>query len=231
MNLLQEFPVFLPGRGPASTLLRLGVGLAQQPFSLKEQGEFVSPSYLGGTQFHRVSVALDRLRIGAFQGKNRAPKVAPLVLRQVDLLDQLFRPLHEQPAHSGVLVRCVLLLGQSHQQFGGIRQQLLHHSRRCQFLAHDVQDVAEVAGAERQASPPTVIGPVRPSGVKLEQAASVEQIGVDRTQSSRPLDMDLVVGRWWQITSAGVAMFVIVLALNIFGDGLRDALDPRLKNA
>ena len=43
--------------------------------------------------------------------------------------------------------------------------------------------------------------------------------------------MDLVVGRWWQITSAGVAMFIIVLALNIFGDRLRDALDPRLRNA
>jgi ABC-type dipeptide/oligopeptide/nickel transport system permease subunit len=27
-----------------------------------------------------------------------------------------------------------------------------------------------------------------------------------------------------------VAMFVLVLALNIFGDRLRDALDPKLKN-
>ena len=43
--------------------------------------------------------------------------------------------------------------------------------------------------------------------------------------------MDLVVGRWWQITAAGVAMFVLVLALNIFGDRLRDAFDPRLRTA
>jgi len=41
--------------------------------------------------------------------------------------------------------------------------------------------------------------------------------------------MGLVVGRWWQITAASVAMFIIVLALNIFGDRLRDALDPRLR--
>jgi peptide/nickel transport system permease protein len=42
--------------------------------------------------------------------------------------------------------------------------------------------------------------------------------------------MDLIVGRWWELTSAVVAMFLLVLALNIFGDRLRDALDPRLRN-
>ncbi len=42
--------------------------------------------------------------------------------------------------------------------------------------------------------------------------------------------LDLFVGRWWELTSAVVAMFALVLALNIFGDRLRDALDPRLKN-
>lgn len=42
--------------------------------------------------------------------------------------------------------------------------------------------------------------------------------------------MDLYAGRWWQLTSAVGAIFFLVLALNIFGDRLRDALDPRLKN-
>ena len=42
--------------------------------------------------------------------------------------------------------------------------------------------------------------------------------------------MDLVVGRWWEITAAVGAMFLIVLAWNIFGDRLRDALDPKLRN-
>jgi len=41
--------------------------------------------------------------------------------------------------------------------------------------------------------------------------------------------MDLVVGRWWEFASAVGAMFFIVLSLNIFGDRLRDALDPRLR--
>ncbi|MCK4601261.1 MAG: ABC transporter permease [Phycisphaerae bacterium] len=43
--------------------------------------------------------------------------------------------------------------------------------------------------------------------------------------------MDLIVGRWWEIAAAVGATFIIVLAWNIFGDRLRDALDPRLKNA
>lgn len=43
-------------------------------------------------------------------------------------------------------------------------------------------------------------------------------------------NMDLVAGRWWELTAATGAIFFIVLAWNIFGDRLRDALDPRLKN-
>ena len=42
--------------------------------------------------------------------------------------------------------------------------------------------------------------------------------------------MDLFIGRWWELTAAVTAMFFLVLALNIFGDRLRDALDPKLKN-
>jgi len=41
--------------------------------------------------------------------------------------------------------------------------------------------------------------------------------------------LDLVVGRWWEATAACAAMFIIVLALNVFGDRLRDALDPKLR--
>jgi peptide/nickel transport system permease protein len=34
---------------------------------------------------------------------------------------------------------------------------------------------------------------------------------------------------WWNLAAASVAVFVMVLALNIFGDALRDAIDPRLR--
>jgi ABC-type dipeptide/oligopeptide/nickel transport system permease subunit len=41
--------------------------------------------------------------------------------------------------------------------------------------------------------------------------------------------LELARGVWWQLAAATFAMFVIVLALNILGDALRDALDPKLK--
>ena len=41
--------------------------------------------------------------------------------------------------------------------------------------------------------------------------------------------MDLDAGIWWELTSAVAAMFFLVLALNILGDRLRDAFDPRLR--
>jgi ABC-type dipeptide/oligopeptide/nickel transport system permease subunit len=34
---------------------------------------------------------------------------------------------------------------------------------------------------------------------------------------------------WWMIFFPGVAIFLVVMSLNILGDVLRDALDPRLK--
>lgn len=34
---------------------------------------------------------------------------------------------------------------------------------------------------------------------------------------------------WWVLTFPGLAILVTVLAFNLFGDGLRDALDPKLK--
>jgi dipeptide transport system permease protein len=33
----------------------------------------------------------------------------------------------------------------------------------------------------------------------------------------------------WIVTLPGLALFITVLAFNLMGDGLRDALDPKLK--
>ncbi len=41
--------------------------------------------------------------------------------------------------------------------------------------------------------------------------------------------LELARGVWWQLAGATLAMFIIVLAFNILGDALRDALDPKLK--
>jgi peptide/nickel transport system permease protein len=41
--------------------------------------------------------------------------------------------------------------------------------------------------------------------------------------------MELARGVYWQLLGATIAMFFVVLAFNILGDALRDALDPKLK--
>ena len=38
-------------------------------------------------------------------------------------------------------------------------------------------------------------------------------------------------GVWWEMTFVTAAVFLLVLALNLLGDALRDALDPRLRQA
>jgi len=40
---------------------------------------------------------------------------------------------------------------------------------------------------------------------------------------------DVMLTAWWVSTLPGVAIVLLVLSLNIFGEGLRDILDPRLK--
>jgi dipeptide transport system permease protein len=40
---------------------------------------------------------------------------------------------------------------------------------------------------------------------------------------------EFILRAWWVVTLPGVMILITVLAFNLFGDGLRDALDPKLK--
>jgi len=40
---------------------------------------------------------------------------------------------------------------------------------------------------------------------------------------------DYIESAWWIVTMPGLAILITVLAINLFGDGLRDALDPKLR--
>lgn len=42
---------------------------------------------------------------------------------------------------------------------------------------------------------------------------------------------EFVLSAWWVVTFPGLAILVTVLAFNLVGDGLRDALDPKLKRS
>jgi dipeptide transport system permease protein len=41
---------------------------------------------------------------------------------------------------------------------------------------------------------------------------------------------EFMLRAWWVVTLPGIAILVTVLAFNLLGDGLRDALDPKLKS-
>ena len=42
---------------------------------------------------------------------------------------------------------------------------------------------------------------------------------------------EFILRAWWVVTLPGIAILLTVLAINLIGDGLRDALDPRLKRS
>ncbi len=42
---------------------------------------------------------------------------------------------------------------------------------------------------------------------------------------------EFILRAWWVVTFPGLAILVTVLAINLMGDGLRDALDPKLRRS
>ena len=69
------------------------------------------------------------------------------------------------------------------------------------------------------------------SAVMTEVIASYLGVGVQSAPSWGVMISDgqdrLWRGVWWEVAAATAFMFVLVLALNVFGDHLRDKLDPR----
>ena len=70
--------------------------------------------------------------------------------------------------------------------------------------------------------------------IKAEVILSYLGIGVQNKPSWGIMiddaKVELMRGVWWQLTFATAAMFCIVLAFNVLGDALRDALDPKLRD-
>ena len=57
-------------------------------------------------------------------------------------------------------------------------------------------------------------------------------VGVDTVSWGSMLNEaqnELILGKWWQLAAATIAMAVLVTAFSLFTDALRDALDPKLK--
>ncbi len=73
------------------------------------------------------------------------------------------------------------------------------------------------------------------SAIKIEVILSFLGLGVEAGVPSwgimiNEAKQELNRGYWWNLGAATVFMFGLVLAVNLFNDALRDALDPKLKN-
>jgi len=72
-------------------------------------------------------------------------------------------------------------------------------------------------------------------GVAILTAATLSFLGMGAQPPTPEWGLILAQGRdylqnaWWISTFPGVAIALTVLAVNLFGDGLHDALDPRLR--
>jgi peptide/nickel transport system permease protein len=71
------------------------------------------------------------------------------------------------------------------------------------------------------------------SAIKAEVILSFLGLGVQGQPSWGVMiddaKLELSRGVWWQLAGATIAMFFVILAFNILGDSLRDALDPKIK--
>jgi len=88
---------------------------------------------------------------------------------------------------------------------------------------------------------PNVLAPIMvlatvATGWAIIIGASLSFLGLGVQAPTPEWGTDLAQGRqwietaWWMTTFPGLAILVVILALNLVGDGLRDALDPRLRN-
>ncbi len=48
---------------------------------------------------------------------------------------------------------------------------------------------------------------------------------------SRGVENGLLTGEWWLSFFPGLFLAITVLGFNLLGDGMRDALDPRMRDA
>jgi peptide/nickel transport system permease protein len=73
-------------------------------------------------------------------------------------------------------------------------------------------------------------------GIAILSAAGLSYLGLGAQPPTAEWGAMLAAARafirqaWWMSTFPGVAIMVVVLALNLFGDGLREILDPRVRD-
>ena len=83
---------------------------------------------------------------------------------------------------------------------------------------------------------PVIVDATMGIGMTITMAAALSYIGLGVQPPTPEWGAMLSAGRslirynWWLTLFPGLAIMITVYGFNLFGDGLRDALDPRLKN-
>jgi len=83
---------------------------------------------------------------------------------------------------------------------------------------------------------PVIIQASMDMGYAILMAASLSFIGVGAKPPTVEWGLMITSARayfldyWWTVTFPGLAIFVSVLAFNLVGDGLRDILDPKIRD-
>src|SRR4029434_7907121 len=89
-------------------------------------------------------------------------------------------------------------------------------------LAKDYVQASRIAGAS---TPRLMFDTVLPNCT----APLIVQATLGFSHAILDAAVPFIQSAWWVVTLPGLAILVSVLAFNLMGDGLRDALDPKLK--
>ena len=83
---------------------------------------------------------------------------------------------------------------------------------------------------------PLIVQATMDIGFAIQLTAGLSFLGLGAQPPTPDWGSMLSMGRkymlthWWYVTFPGLCIFLVVLGFNLLGDGLRDHLDPRLKN-
>ncbi|MCL1912658.1 MAG: ABC transporter permease [Eubacteriaceae bacterium] len=83
---------------------------------------------------------------------------------------------------------------------------------------------------------PLIVQATMDVGFAIQLTAGLSFIGLGAQPPTADWGSMLSTGRkymlthWWYVTFPGLFIFLVVLGFNLLGDGLRDHLDPKLKN-
>jgi peptide/nickel transport system permease protein len=119
---------------------------------------------------------------------------------------------------------------------------------RGSMLSEKTQEYVEAAKVSGQGSLAIILQEIMPNishsvfvlatlrmGFLIIMEASLSFLGLGLPARTPAWGSMVAAGRdqllvaWWVSTLPGIAILILVLAINLFGEGLRDILDPRLK--